>query len=64
MHHATHSRIRKTALIALSLLALTSLSACANGVPTGPQAAATGAGWEHVHDGLLIGNIYTGDDHI
>jgi hypothetical protein len=57
-----HHRFNKVAVIALSLLALTSLSACAPaGAPNAPKAV---AGWENVHDGLLIGNIYTGDDHI
>ena len=58
MHHRFHN----FAIVTLSLLALTSLSACAQAVaPTAPKAV---AGWENVHDGLLIGNIYTGDDHI
>lgn len=47
---------RKLGIATLSVLAMLALSGCA---ATNSQHA-----WENVHGGQLIGNIYTGDDHI
>ena len=50
MHHTARKTI-------IALLALLGLSACS---PAGGSQTA----WENVHGGLLIENIYTGEDHI
>ncbi len=47
---------KKMGITAVSLLAMLVLSGCAT--TSAPHA------WENVHNGHLIGNIYTGDDHI
>ncbi len=54
-----HSSFTKAARAALALVALLSVSACAPGAAPHNNVA-----WENVYGGLLIENIYTGDDHI